>query len=148
MSAGATLISIMVGIIGLLLRHSASTEKKLITISIESAMAVAHNASNKLSEEINLRHAQAITLTQYEGNFKALQATLDQLRDKDDEQDRRFEEINRAASRLKERLDKGSRTTSGQIQSGLIRRDDPPTDPPYDPGPMRPRMPTHRGRRE
>lgn len=120
-AAVSAVFSLMLSVIVWLLKHSFDAEKRLMVAMIEDAKSAAKTASDKLSEQTELRHKQELTLTQIQGKLAGFQSTVDQLGDKDASQDV-------ILAKLKERLDKGQRTFSQQMQP--IQREDPPSDPP------------------
>jgi ATP-dependent Lon protease len=123
-AAVSAVFSVMLSVIVWLFKHGFDAEKRLMLVVIEDAKATAKTASDKLTEQIELRHKQEILITQLQGKVAGFQASLDQLADKDSAQDQ-------ILTKLKERLDKGQRTFSQQMQP--IQREEPPSDPPDPP---------------
>lgn len=120
----------MLGLVVWLLRHGYEAEKRLMITAIDDAKATAKTASDNALKQMELRHEQEIALTKLQGQYdnldgkhKYLQADLEELK----------AEHAAAISKLKERLDRGQRTFSQQMERPLPRED---SDPP----PMRPRF--------
>jgi hypothetical protein len=128
--------TLMLSLIVWLLRNTYETERANNAKAVErleKQLAEAISAAKANAESF---HKQELTLTKHTERFETVDERTMRLDARDNEQGRDL-------IKLKERLDRGDRTASGQAPASRpLSREDPTTDPPL--APPRPRLPSRR----
>lgn len=141
--AVSAVFSLLLSLIVFLIRHGWEAEKRLMsreTLTMQSqigeAKAEAKKANDALEAEREKRHELQRLIDGHRAHLEVLDRDVRDLGDKDDEQDGKI-------AKLKERLDRGGRSASTAQMAAVRDGDD--SDPPPNPGPMRPRLKSQRG---